>query len=135
MPQETTLPATAFADHPLALPLVPNGIICRWREGRSYTNVPHLVMHHSPSGFAWGYGGSGPADLALNILEWVLRQEGYQGETVRYVAGTCFRLACQLHHDFKWQFLATCDRQEGHIPLETVTTWLATARQGTKPLR
>lgn len=25
------------------------------------TNVPHLVAHHSPSGFEWGYGGSGPA--------------------------------------------------------------------------
>jgi hypothetical protein len=24
--------------------------------------------HHSPSGFAWGYGGSGPADLARCIL-------------------------------------------------------------------
>jgi hypothetical protein len=27
----------------------------------------HMVLH-SPSGFAWGYGGSGPADLALSLL-------------------------------------------------------------------
>lgn len=29
-----------------------------------------LVHHveHSPTGFCWGYGGSGPADLALSIL-------------------------------------------------------------------
>lgn len=26
------------------------------------------VVHHSPSGFEWGYGGSGPSDLALSIL-------------------------------------------------------------------
>lgn len=26
------------------------------------------VVYHSPTGFEWGYGGSGPADLALSIL-------------------------------------------------------------------
>lgn len=26
------------------------------------------VRNHSPDGFAWGYGGSGPAQLALAIL-------------------------------------------------------------------
>jgi hypothetical protein len=34
-------------------------------------NVSRLLEHygvHSPSGFAWGYGGSGPAETALNIL-------------------------------------------------------------------
>lgn len=29
--------------------------------------LPHLVAH-SPAGFAWGYRGNGPADLALAIL-------------------------------------------------------------------
>lgn len=26
------------------------------------------VFNHSPDGFAWGYGGSGPAQLALAVL-------------------------------------------------------------------
>ena len=26
------------------------------------------IANHSPTGFAWGYGGSGPAQLALAIL-------------------------------------------------------------------
>lgn len=26
------------------------------------------IVYHSPTGFNWGYGGSGPADLALSIL-------------------------------------------------------------------
>lgn len=30
-------------------------------------DLPH-VMYHSPTGFAWGYSGSGPADLARSIL-------------------------------------------------------------------
>ena len=30
---------------------------------------PSLVLRrHSPTGFEWGYGGSGPAQLALAIL-------------------------------------------------------------------
>src|SRR5438270_824587 len=32
---------------------------------------PHRLKHemrHSPDGFSWGYGGSGPADLARSIL-------------------------------------------------------------------
>lgn len=38
-------------------------------EGRPLYEVPlkHIVRH-SPTGFEWGYGGSGPADLALSIL-------------------------------------------------------------------
>lgn len=29
--------------------------------------LPH-IERHSPDGFNWGYGGSGPADLSLSIL-------------------------------------------------------------------
>ncbi len=37
------------------------------------------VMNHSPDGFNWGYGGSGPAQLALAImLELVGHGNGYQ---------------------------------------------------------
>jgi hypothetical protein len=53
----------------------------------------HLELRcHSPTGFAWGYGGSGPAQLALAILmdatgeqELVLRH--YQDFKARFVAG------------------------------------------------
>lgn len=31
-------------------------------------NIPHKLVVHSPDGFEWGYAGSGPAELALNIL-------------------------------------------------------------------
>ncbi len=31
------------------------------------TPLKHLVRH-SPDGFEWGYGGSGPADLARSIV-------------------------------------------------------------------
>lgn len=36
---------------------------------KKYSTKPlsHIVRH-SPDGFNWGYGGSGPADTALSIL-------------------------------------------------------------------
>jgi hypothetical protein len=39
----------------------------RCREGRDAYILKRCV-YHSPSGFETGYGGSGPADLALSIL-------------------------------------------------------------------
>lgn len=38
-------------------------------DGKIRRLDPRLdIRNHSPSGFAWGYGGSGPAQLALAIL-------------------------------------------------------------------
>lgn len=49
------------------------------------------VWNHSPDGFAWGYGGSGPAQLALAIL---LRVTGNND------------VAVELHQQFKNEFVA-----------------------------
>lgn len=40
-------------------------------ENGESTPLRH-IMRHSPTGLAWGYGGSGPADLARSILADVL---------------------------------------------------------------
>jgi hypothetical protein len=45
--------------------------------------------NHSPTGFEWGYGGSGPAQLAL--LADALRDD---------------QRAVRLHQDFKWKLIA-----------------------------
>ncbi|MCK4554525.1 hypothetical protein KAU19_06245, partial [Candidatus Parcubacteria bacterium] len=40
-----------------------------WLDGYQLSpKKSQLVINHSPDGFAWGYGGSGPAQLALAIL-------------------------------------------------------------------
>jgi hypothetical protein len=49
------------------------------------------VWNHSPDGFNWGYGGSGPAQLALAIL---------------LHAGLDKDRAVQLHQEFKWEHVA-----------------------------
>ena len=60
-------------------------------NGETVQLAPSLrVINHSPSGFECGYGGSGPAQLALAILL-------MYGDK---------KTATALHQDFKWEFLA-----------------------------
>ncbi len=54
------------------------------------TNVQRIETKHSPSGFNFGYGGSGPADTALNIC----------------LMFTDKVTAHNIYQDFKWEFLA-----------------------------
>lgn len=40
-----------------------------WLDGEELDPGPsQKVRNHSPDGFNWGYGGSGPAQLALAIM-------------------------------------------------------------------
>lgn len=41
-------------------------------DGRELGTLPYYPLHAAPGGFAWGYGGAGPADLARSILIAVL---------------------------------------------------------------
>ena len=50
------------------------------------------VVNHSPTGFCWGYNGSGPAQLALAIL-----LEHFKGDQVRAKA---------LYMDFKFAVIS-----------------------------
>jgi hypothetical protein len=70
--------------------------------------VPHVVRH-SPTGYEWGYGGSGPADLALSILT---------------ALGVPEAVAERWYQDFKWDFLAGLPREGGEVPVPTVRQWL-----------
>lgn len=46
-----------------------NLIVFTREDGLAFVDgVPTRKVRHSPTGFEWGYRGSGPADLALNIL-------------------------------------------------------------------
>ena len=52
------------------------------------------LWNHSPTGFEWGYGGSGPAQLALAILADHLNDDDE---------------AVALHQDFKREVVANLD--------------------------
>lgn len=68
----------------------------------------HDLMNHSPSGFEWGYGGSGPAQLALAILAHELGA----------------RKALKLYQDFKWDIIAQLNPNEWEITSEEIQRWL-----------
>jgi hypothetical protein len=70
------------------------------------------VWNHSPDGFAWGYGGSGSAQLALAIL---------------LTAGVPERDAVALHQRFKAAFIATLPQESFRIDVD-VPAWAETMR-------
>ena len=72
------------------------------RSGSAYVQMPDKKIYalpprldlrnHSPSGFGWGYEGSGPAQLALALLAHALEDDEralltYQRFKARVIAG------------------------------------------------
>jgi len=86
-------------------------VICKRTISGPQVNIPHRYVVHSPNGFEWGYGGSGPADLALNILA------AYIGRELSEKDG--------LYQEFKWDFIAPMPFSGGTIKREDVAVWLA----------
>jgi hypothetical protein len=121
-----------IADEPLMVqPMIPNIILERSEDGHVRTNVPHLVVHHSPTGYEWGFMGSGPGDLALNICEALLRAKGYKGQKVKCYRETCFEMAWSLHLIFRDKFLLSMPHEGGMIPIEQVQSWITEQMQRT----
>lgn len=87
---------------------MPPDIVEAIDEQGTRRHVRHIVRR-SPTGLAWGYGGSGPADLALAILADHL---GYEPTS-------------QLVQDFKWQIIAQLPAGEPfRLDAATVEQWL-----------
>lgn len=90
-------------------PRVEGVVLRRDEDGRAVMNVDHSIIAHSPTGMEWGYSGSGPADLALNIL-------------------IAFEVpsfdATMLHQEFKREFLAGMPREGGTIAPERIREWI-----------
>lgn len=79
------------------------------RDGKELDPRPsQKLWNHSPDGFEWGYGGSGPAQLALALLFDVCHQA---------------ELSVKLHQDFKWEFVAKWDR-EWSIGSVEISDWI-----------
>ena len=74
-----------------------------------------LVWHSD--GFQWGYGGAGPADLALNMLyDYLLRTHRKGAKAI----------AEDLHQSFKWDFIAR-QGKELSITGAEIEKWLGRA--------
>jgi hypothetical protein len=79
-----------------------------------------VICRHSPDGFEWGYGGSGPSDLALSILTDYFRRRNSRDAIAE--AGLAYQ-------DFKWRFLANIKEDAFKIEEQQITDWLA-GREG-----
>lgn len=99
----------------------PSGTVVRLRH----------YEYHSPDGFQYGYGGSGPADLALAILAHALGERptkavirgdrGVRTNTAFYSGLRCLR----QYQDFKWAVIAKLPKDEPfEIAGSFVKEWL-----------
>ena len=72
-------------------------VVRRIRQGGEYLLPLRLdIENHSPTGFEWGYGGSGPAQLAVAIMADALHDAPR---------------AQGLHQRFKWQIVSRFDKE------------------------
>lgn len=80
-------------------------------NGKRFDHKPSLrIVSHSPTGFSWGYCGSGSGQLALAIL---LHETGQ----VKY--------AIEKHHEFMRQVIAKFNKdKEFRLTSEEVLAWM-----------
>lgn len=119
-----------------------------WREahendptGVVRSNVVRTCTQHSPNGYECGYSGSGPADLALNILNafvpprpeptrrWAddLRDD----DPLKTSKGVASRFALEHHQAFKRDFIEGMPRSGGRIEAATIHAWIGTRTRST----
>lgn len=88
---------------------------CVWvcEDGKRVAKLnPHLeVMNKSPTGYAWGYGGSGPAQLAFALLAAVIGVERAQDP--------------YLFQRFKSEIIVQLDKHQGWVLTEDkIRSWV-----------
>lgn len=113
-------------------------------SGEVFSNTAKLLPHcvwHSPTGFETGYGGSGPADLALSILA------DFFGATPARMKNVIEKtwdsrgsespahMAVRYHQQFKFHFIAPKQLEAGEeyrIAGDEIASWLTTVNAGVK---
>jgi hypothetical protein len=103
------------------------GVRC-WRapDGTARSSLPQRHVHYAPTGFDWGFGGSGPADLALNLLARFLPLAPEATGVVLRDGSSVSEAAWALHQAFKYDLLVTLPRSGGHLTPETIRAWITT---------
>src|SRR5579864_1302466 len=75
------------------------------------------LRFHSPDGFGWGYGGSGPAQLALALLaDWLADDSA----------------ALSLYQEFKWSTVAGFPREEWTLTGKEIDVALQKLREAAR---
>ena len=87
-------------------------VVEKHANGSESSRELHHVCRHSPDGFQWGYGGSGPADLALSVLADLIG----------------LKRAERLYQDFKWKFIAPV-RGDLELREDEILAWVEAAEK------
>ncbi|MCV6988662.1 hypothetical protein H7I87_00315 [Mycobacterium timonense] len=103
-----------------------------WDGNRFISVLPHVVKH-SPSGFSWGYAGSGPAELArcvlIHALELAPDCDECGGHGCWWCDGGYTEPSPAMYQQFKFDRIAGLPRDEGwEITESEVKAWAAAWR-------
>jgi hypothetical protein len=103
------------------------GVSC-WRapDGTARSSIPQRHVHYAPTGIDWAFGGSGPADLALNVLAVFLPLAPDTTGVALRDGSSVSEAAWALHQAFKYDLIATLPRAGGDISAKTIRTWITT---------
>lgn len=83
------------------------GNTCAVAKFADGTHVPHHE-YHSPNGYEWGYGGSGPADLARSVIfAWIKNPAN----------------PTMCYQDYKWACIAKMPTEGGTVTKAAVQAW------------
>jgi len=108
-----------------------NGVVGAVIEnGKNLNPLTHVVMH-SPTGFEYGYGGSGPSDLALSILVDYFGESKLWKKTMVHDFPTVSKKELEAsssvkhYQEFKQDFIQNRGRNEWFVISEgEITDWL-----------
>jgi hypothetical protein len=92
-----------------------NVVIYKFGNEEFWANLPLFLkeVNHSPTGFEWGYNGSGPAQLAYAIL-----RTYFQGQ--KYTPLASKWLAQKHYQNFKNIFVASWKGDEWEIDSDNI---------------
>ncbi|SRR6266571_4051289 len=82
------------------------------------------VIYHSPSGLEWGYGGSGPADLALSLLVHYFKERHVNTAFLKKFHARPSQ-AWLYHQQFKREIVATFPHTSWRLSSDKIESWLA----------
>jgi hypothetical protein len=74
------------------------------------------LRNHSPDGFEWGYGGSGPSQLALAIIADTLRDRMPNKPEAD-------RMTMMVYQDFKWHVIQGLAYNTWQLAQDAVFNW------------
>ena len=104
-----------------------DGVTC-WRapDGTALSSLPQRHVHYAPTGIDWGFGGSGPADLALNVLACFLPLSPEATGVALRDGSSVSAAAWVWHQECKYDLIAPLPRAGGHLPAATIRGWIST---------